>query len=100
DEGDPLPACAVTLSAWTDLEGTGDSMETRAQADPMIQKDRLAQMAQPYAAGNLRHPHAAPLYAELHGLPPLLMQVGDAEVLLDDTTRVVERVRAVGGSVE
>jgi acetyl esterase/lipase len=100
DGGDPLPACAVTLSAWTDLEGTGESMSTRAEADPMIKQELLSQMALPYAAGNLRHPHAAPLYAELHGLPPLLMQVGDAEVLLDDTTRVVERVRAVGGRVE
>lgn len=100
DEGDPLPACAVTLSAWTDLEGTGDSMTSRAQADPMIQKEGLAQMAMPYAGGSLRHPHAAPLYAALHDLPPLLMQVGDAEVLLDDTTRVVERVRAADGQVE
>jgi epsilon-lactone hydrolase len=100
DEGVPLPACGVTLSAWTDLEGTGESMTTRAAADPMVGREGLGQMSGSYAAGNLRHPHAAPLYAEMAGLPPLLMQVGDAEVLLDDTTRVVERVRAAGGRVE
>lgn len=100
DEGERLPACGVTLSAWTDLEGTGESMTTRADADPMVGKAGLGQMGAHYAARNLRHPHAAPLYAELHGLPPLLMQVGDAEVLLDDTTRVVERIRIAGGQVE
>ena len=100
DAGDPLPAAAVCLSPWVDLEGIGDSMTTKAAADPFVRKEMIQFMAQQYLKdGDLRTPLAAPLYAELHGLPPLLLQVGTAEVLLDDSTRIAENARAAGVQV-
>jgi acetyl esterase/lipase len=96
----PLPAAAACLSPWIDLEGLGDSMKTKASVDPMVQKDGLVQMAQAYLAGaNPRSPLAAPLYADLSGLPPMLIQVGTAETLLDDSTRLAERARKAGVKV-
>ena len=75
-------------------------MKTKASVDPMVQKDGLIQMAQAYLAGaNPRSPLAAPLYADLSGLPPLLIQVGTAETLLDDSTRLAERARKAGVKV-
>jgi len=101
DAGDPLPAGAYLISPWTDLAGTGDSMRTRADADPMIDPNQMAGTAARYVPdGDLRNPLVSPLYAELDGLPPLLVHVGDAEVLLDDATRFVERSRLAGVPVE
>ena len=100
DAGDALPDAAVTLSAWTDLAGTGDSMQTRREVDPGGDQHRLDSMARFYLNGaDARTPLASPLYADLRGLPPLLMHVGDAEMLLDDTTRVAEKARAAGVEV-
>ncbi|HYL57506.1 MAG TPA: alpha/beta hydrolase [Candidatus Acidoferrales bacterium] len=96
----PIPGAGACLSPWVDLEGVGDSMKTKAAVDPMVQKDGLVQMAQAYLAGqNPRSPLAAPLYADLAGLPPLLIQVGTAETLLDDSTRLAERARKAGVKV-
>ncbi len=100
DAGDPLPAAAVCLSPWVDLEGLGESMTSRAEVDPMIQREPLLQTAKAYLGGaHPRTPLAAPLYADLRGLPPLLIQVGMAETLLDDSTRLAERARAAGVDV-
>jgi len=101
DGGDPLPAAAVGISPWVDMESTGASAVTRAEADPMISKDMLLQIAALFLGpdGDPRHPLASPLHAELHGLPPLLIQVGDAEVLLDDSTRFAEKATAAGVEV-
>jgi acetyl esterase/lipase len=89
DQGLPLPACAWTVSPWTDLEMTGASMETLAAVDPMIQKAYVHEIAVAYLNGaDPRSPLASPLHAELRGLPPLLIQVGAAEVLLDDAVRL------------
>jgi len=100
DAGEPLPAAGVCLSPWTDLEGTGDSVTTKASADPLVQKEMLLQLARWYLGGaHPRTPLAAPLYADLHGLPPLLIQVGTAEILLDDATRLADRARAAGVEV-
>lgn len=100
EKGERLPAAAVCLSPWVDLEGIGESMTTKAAEDPIVQKDRLVQMAQRYLGGaDARHPLAAPLYADLRGLPPLLIQVGTAETLLDDARRITERARAAGVDV-
>jgi acetyl esterase/lipase len=100
DAGDPLPAAAVCLSPWVDLEGLGESMTTRAEVDPMVQRDSLLQLAKAYLRdAHPRTPLAAPLYADLRGLPPLLIQVGTAEALLDDSTRLAERARAAGVDV-
>jgi len=97
----PLPAAGVCISPWTDMEGTGDSMVTRAKADPVVQKQGLLGMAQLYLGGkDPKSPLAAPLYANLEGLPPLLIQVGDAETLLDDATRVAEKAKRAGVTVD
>ena len=97
DQNLKLPAAGVCLSPWVDLEGIGDSMTTKAAEDPIVQKVGLAGMAKHYLAGkDPRTPLAAPLYADLAGLPPLLIQVGTAETLLDDSTRLAERARKAG----
>lgn len=96
----PLPAAGVCLSPWVDLEGIGPSMVSKATVDPMVQHDGLKKMAEMYLAGqNPRTPLAAPLYADLSSLPPLLIQVGTAETLLDDATRLTERARKAGVTV-
>ena len=76
------------------MEGTGESMTTRAAADPVVQKEGLLGMAKLYLGdADPQNPLAAPLHANLAGLPPLLIQVGDAETLLSDSTRFAERAR-------
>ena len=100
DAGDPLPAAAVCLSPWVDMEALGESMTTKAEADPSIRREDVLEGAQAYLNGaDPRTPLAAPLYADLTGLPPLLIQVGTAEVLLDDSTRLAERARTAGVDV-
>ena len=94
DVGEPMPAAAVLLSPWTDLALTGESLRTRAAVDMMIRPGSMHQDAAVYLAGeDPCHPYASPLYADLRGLPPLLIHVGDAEVVLDDSTRVAARAR-------
>lgn len=101
DAGTPLPAAGVGISPWTDMEGTGDSVTTKAAKDPMVQKDGLLSMAKMYVGEqDPKAPLASPLHADLRGLPPLLLQVGEAEILLDDATRVAERAKAAGVNVD
>ena len=96
----PLPGAGACLSPWVDLEGIGESMTTKAGVDPIVQKAGLLQMAAAYLGGKTpRTPLAAPLYADLSGLPPLLIQVGTAETLLDDASRLAERARKAGVTV-
>jgi acetyl esterase/lipase len=96
-----LPACAVALSPWVDLEGVGTSITARAEQDPMVQKDGLLWMAGMYLKGkDARTPLAAPLHADLKGLPPILIQAGTAETLLDDATRLAEKLHAAGSEVK
>jgi acetyl esterase/lipase len=95
-----MPAAAVLLSPWADLALTGESMRTRAAADVLIKPDGMSEAAALYLAGaDSRHPYASPLYADLRGLPPLLIHVGDAEVILDDSTRLAARARDAGVEV-
>lgn len=97
DAGDTLPGCAAPISPWTDMEGTGASMVSRAAVDPMVQKVGLDQMAAVYLGGaDPKSPLASPLHGDFQGLPPLLIQVGDAETLLDDTTRLEPKLEAAG----
>lgn len=92
-----LPACAVAISPWVDLEGLGNSITTRSAQDPMVQKDGLLWMAKMYLNGkDAKTPLAAPLHADLKGLPPTLVQVGTAETLLDDAIRIAEKMHAAG----
>lgn len=101
DAGDPMPAGGVLFSPWTDLAATGDSIRSNDGRDPMFSGPAIARAAQVYLGDTAAtHPHASPLYADLHGLPPLFMQAGDTEVLLDDTQRVAARAREAGVHVE
>ena len=99
--GEPLPAAGVCISAWTDMESTGDSHMTNAESDPSVSKERLLKIAKVYLAGKEpTAPLASPIHADLTGLPPLLLQVGSIEVLLDDSTLLKSRAEAAGVSVE
>ncbi|OUS17208.1 hypothetical protein A9Q88_05105 [Gammaproteobacteria bacterium 50_400_T64] len=97
DAGDTLPAAAIPISPWTDMEGTGESMKTKVDLDPMVEPGGLMGMGQIYmGGGDPKQPTASPLYADYKGLPPLLIQVGDLETLLDDATRVAASAEAAG----
>jgi epsilon-lactone hydrolase len=102
EQGARLPAAGVMISAWTDLEATGPSYQTRAQADPIHQRPMILALARQYVgdSGDPRHPLASPLNDSLSGLPPLLLQVGDRETGLDDSTRFAEKARHAGVEVE
>lgn len=100
DRGLARPAAGVLLSPWVDLEGTGESMNGGIADDPMVRKDLVAAMAPPYLNGaSPRTPLASPLYADLRRLPPLLVQVGRREVLLDDSLRFVHAAERAGVDV-
>jgi epsilon-lactone hydrolase len=95
EAGLPLPACGWCISPWVDMEALGESFTDRAAADPTVQKETIQMMAQWYLGGaNPRHPHAAPIYGDLRGLPPLLIQVGAAETLLDDSIVLARKAGA------
>lgn len=97
DAGRPLPACLVCLSPWTDLACTAETMETLADVDPMLPPDGIRECGARYCNGHdPRDPRASPLYGDLQGLPPLLIQVGSHEVLLADSTRFADKARAAG----
>lgn len=101
DAGEPLPAAAVLFSPWTDLTLSGPSADSRDGIDVMITKQELLDEAANYmGGGDPTHPLASPVFADLSGLPPMLIQVGDPEVLLDDATRVGERAAAAGTEVD
>jgi monoterpene epsilon-lactone hydrolase len=100
DRGRPLPASAVLLSAFTDLTTSRESYSTRAAVDPWHEKLNLEIVARAYLRGaNARDPQASPLFADLRGLPPLLVQVGDHEVVLDDSRDLATAARAAGVEV-
>ena len=88
------PRGAVALSPWTDLTQSGKTMKINADIDPVISKKYLDRMANLYLAKTPNtSPLASPLYGELSGLPPLLVQVGSAETMLDDSRRFVEKAK-------
>ena len=98
--GQPMPAAGLCLSPWVDMEGVGASMAAKEDEDPTLNHEALLWFSERYLAGaDARAPLAAPIYADLTGLPPLLIQVGTAEVLLDDSLRLAERARAAGVDV-
>ncbi len=97
DRGSALPAAAVLLSPWTDILARGDSYVANLLADPTMDPDRLRDAGRLYTgASDPLDPLISPIEADLHGLPPLLIQVGGAEVMLDDSTVLAERARAAG----
>lgn len=102
ERGLPLPATGVLMSPWTDLAATGETYVSRADADPIHQRPMILALAKNYLGegGDPRDPLASPLYADLAGLPPLLIQVGDRETVLADSTMFAEKARAAGVDVE
>ncbi len=97
DAGLPLPAGAICLSPWVDLTLSGKSIHSKAASDPILDAASLARYAAAYAAGApLASPLVSPLFADLHGLPPLLVQAGTEEILLDDAIRLAERAAQAG----
>ncbi len=100
--GEPLPAAAVCLSPLTDMAWTGQSMRTKMGIDPIFPEGASAPLGSSIESDYIRsedprNPLISPLYADLKELPPILLHVGEDEVLLDDSVRMAERVRAAGG---
>ena len=100
DRALPLPAGAVCISPWVDLTCGGATYVSKAAVDPIVTRDGVAMMAKAYVgAGDPKAPLVSPLFADLRGLPPLLVHVGSDEVLLDDALGLAERARRAGVEV-
>lgn len=98
DRGYPLPASAILLSPWTDLTGSGVAITQVAEEDVLLSWENLAECAADYAGSyEPSHRLISPLFADLSGLPPMLVMVGGREILRDDSTRLVEKVKQSGG---
>ncbi len=101
DKNEALPAAAALLSPWADLAMTGDSIRRNARRDAMFTESGFQTCSGLYLGGqDPKQPLASPVFAEFHGLPPLLIHVGDREMLRDDSTRVAKRAAEAGVSVE
>jgi len=95
--GLPMPACAIPMSPWTDLTCDTPTYASKAQSDPFLTQTSIKGMAKAYLNGaDPKHPLASPNYADLTGLPPLLIQVGTEEVLLDDSRILDAQARKAG----
>lgn len=100
DKGLPMPACAVAISPWADLSQGGESFRARARRDPIVKKEGVDVMAAAYLNGaDAKTPLASPLFADLKGLPPLLIQVGSEEALHSDAVALAARAEAAGVEV-
>jgi acetyl esterase/lipase len=96
-DGVAQPAGAVVFSPWVDLVGTGDSMDSKAGVDLMVQRHALQLMASMFVAGgSFEDPLAAPLHGDFSGVAPLYIQVGGDETLLDDSTRIATKAAHAG----
>ncbi len=101
DAGAELPAAAFCLSPWVDLTGSGQSITLNDAHDPMFHGDQVANLGRVYAGETpLTDPYVSPVFGDLRGLPPLLLDVSDTEILLDDATRLAERARECGVPVD
>lgn len=101
-KGLPVPACCAPLSPWYDMESKGASMQTNADKDALVGGDMLEGMIGAFLGekGSRQDPFANPLYGDLAGFPPTLIQVGEYEVLLDDSTRFYANGKAAGVDIE
>lgn len=100
DEGLPQPAAGFMFSPWTDLEVTGASAGANAASDRLVTAAALHELAAVFlAGGDPRDPSAAPVHGDYRGICPLHLQVGGAEILLDDSTRVAAAARRAGTEV-
>jgi len=98
--GLPRPGCAILLSPWTDLSVSGESVKSNAKADVVLTERALVTMADHYLGERDRKaPLASPLFADLAGLPPILVQVGSTEILFSDSEAFVKKVKTAGGKV-
>ena len=101
DSGRPMPARACLLSPWLDLTASGESMQTRDGVDPWFRPTDMPHAAHYYCDDCDRaDPRASPVFADVHGLPPTFVQVGDAEILLSDSERLAARLGEAGVAVE
>ena len=98
DAQEEVPSCAWLISPWTDLTMSGSTLSSKEAVDPLIHKQYLNELAEAYLPPGLdpKDPRVSPLYADLKGFPPMLIQVGSAETLLDDATRLA----AVAGAAD
>ena len=98
DAQEELPGCAWLISPWTDLTMSGLTLSSKEAVDPLIRKQYLIELAEAYLPAGMdrKDPRVSPLYADLKGFPPVLIQVGSAETLLDDATRFA----AVAGAAD
>ena len=95
-----LPAAVVCLSPWADLALTGQSHTTKAKAEAILNKDVLHEWALCYTdESNLTNPLVSPIHGDFHGFPPLLIQVGSEEILLDDSILLAEKAKSAGVDV-
>ncbi len=100
DAGKPLPAALACLSPWADLTNSGESFIARRYRDPLLNAEALVTCAAAYIGGaDARDPLVSPLFADLSGLPPLLIQAGERELLLSDAVRLADAARAAGVQV-
>ena len=101
DQGLPLPAATIPLSPWLDMEATGETFETNAEKDLIVTRDMIRTMAGAFLGegGNHQDPLANPLLADLNGLPPIYIQTGGDETLLDDSRQLADLARKSGVDV-
>jgi monoterpene epsilon-lactone hydrolase len=100
EAGLPQPACGWVISPWVDMEASGETFVSRADADPMVKREIIVNFAQAYLNGaDPRSPFASPIYADLRGIAPLLIHVGASEVLLDDSLKLARTAGAADVSV-
>ena len=101
DAGEPLPAAAVLLSPFLDVTGSGKSMQSRADQDPWFDPEHLLLVADHYCEEHQRRfPLVSPVFADVEGLCPMFIQVGDDEILLSDSERIADECVAAGIDVE
>ncbi|SHF75335.1 Acetyl esterase/lipase [Kaistia soli DSM 19436] len=101
DTGDALPACGWLISPWTDLTLSGETLASKDAVDPLIHRAYLAELRDAYLPEDVdqNDPRVSPLFADLAGLPPLLIQVGSDETLLSDATRLAAAAGAADVAV-
>jgi len=100
DAGEPLPAAAILLSPFLDATASGESMQSRAMQDPWFRAEDVARIADYYCEPQQRRdPLVSPVFADVGGLPPLYIQVGDDEILLSDAERIAQKITAAGGEI-
>jgi acetyl esterase/lipase len=101
DANEQLPACTWLVSPWSDLTMSGSTLASKAAADPLIHKEYLNELADAYLPAGMdrKDPRVSPLFADLRNFPPMLIQVGSEETLLDDATRLAAQAGAADVAV-